>query len=62
MGSRIRAGEKVDEAVFRELSDDELDKPFAETDEDEEPTGNMTTLRSELAAMTSAGFLAEYNG
>ncbi|MEY5061067.1 MAG: hypothetical protein RIS45_988 [Planctomycetota bacterium] len=44
----------------RELSDVELDSPFDETDEDEKPTGEKTTLRAELARYTEPGFLAAY--
>jgi hypothetical protein len=51
-------GEDVDDDAFRELTDAELDKEIPETDEDERPTGNMTTMRAFLDEMTGPGFLA----
>lgn len=40
-----------------ELSDAELDDEFPETDEDERPTGRMTTIRTFLDQMTEPGWL-----
>lgn len=51
-------GEDVDDDVFTELSDVELDREFLDTDENERPTGDMTTFRRLLDTMTEPGFLA----
>lgn len=51
-------GEDVNDDVFRELSDAELDREFPDTDENEQPTGAMTTFRRLLSARTAPGFLA----
>lgn len=51
-------GEVADEDFVRELSDEELDRLIPETDEDERPTGAMTTLRRYLDEMKVPGFLA----
>lgn len=42
----------------RELTDHELDREIPEYDENEAPTGQMTTLRRYLNEMTGPGFLA----
>jgi hypothetical protein len=49
-------GELPDDGYPRELSAAELDAPQAETDEDERPTGEMTSIRAWLAA-AGEGFL-----
>ena len=51
-------GEVADDDFVREVTDEELDRPMPETDEDEMPTGVMTTLRRYLDEMKEAGFLA----
>jgi len=51
-------GEMVNMADVRELSDAELDDEFPECDENEAPTGQMTTMRAYLDEATEAGFLA----
>jgi hypothetical protein len=51
-------GCEADEDIFRELSTEEYDEPFDETDEDEKPTGEKTTIRAELANLTKPGFVA----
>jgi hypothetical protein len=40
------------------FTDAELDESIPEYDEDEKPTGKMTTLRAYLNEMSSPGFLA----
>lgn len=50
-------GELPGEGYPRELSDAELDAPQAETDEDERPTGETTSIRAWLAEAAFAGFL-----
>jgi hypothetical protein len=45
------------EGYPRELSPKELDAPQAETDEDERPTGETTSIREWLANAAFAGFL-----
>lgn len=53
-----QTGCAVDEDVFRELTDAELDETFPVMDEDECPTGETGTMRQWLAAMSGPGFLA----
>lgn len=48
-------GEACDEGYPSEVSDEQLDKPIPEMDEDERMTGNMTTMR---AFLDGPGFLA----
>lgn len=50
-------GGKVDPEEVRQLTDAELDADIPEFDENEQPTGKMTTIRSWLADMTKPGFL-----
>lgn len=50
-------GEQLDPGYPRELTDEELDKPQPETDEDERPTGRMTSIRKWLQEQTWPGFL-----
>ena len=53
-------GVNIDPDDVNELSDTLLDKPVPEYDDDENPTGQMTTLRAWLNDMTEPGFLAGY--
>lgn len=51
-------GEQPDLELVCELSEDDLDRPIPEYDEDELQTGNMTSLRNYLAKMVGPGLLA----
>lgn len=51
-------GVQADPEYFGELSDDALDQPFPDTDEDERPTGEMTSIREQLRGCTGPGFVA----
>lgn len=42
----------------QELTDAELDAPQQERDENEAPTGEMTSIRAWLAELSEPGFLA----
>lgn len=49
---------ELEDGYPRELTDDELDAPMPETDEDERPTGARTSMRAYLNEMTEPGYLA----
>jgi hypothetical protein len=51
-------GEDCDDEYPTEVSDAELDAPIPEFDENEERTGDMTTMRAFLEEATAPGFLA----
>lgn len=51
------SGEKLDEGYPRMLTDEELDQPRQDYDEDERPTGKTTTIRRWLEAATEPGYL-----
>lgn len=51
-------GEPPDDGYPRELTDAELDADRADYDEDEKPTGKMTTVRRWLEEATEPGYLA----
>lgn len=56
---RILTGESPEDGYPRELTDAELDAPQPELDEDENPTGNMTSVRQMLVEHGSEpGWLA----
>lgn len=46
------SGEACEDGYPYLVTDTELDKPVPETDEDEQPTGVMTTMRAWLADAT----------
>lgn len=50
--------EFIEDGYPREVTDAELDAPTPEIDEDERPTGAMTSMRAYLNEMTEAGYLA----
>lgn len=50
--------DEIYEEYPRQLTDEVLDKPMPEYDEDEQPTGNTTSLRAYLNEMTGPGYLA----
>jgi hypothetical protein len=53
-------GEPVHDDDFCELTDEELDRPFPEMNEDEVPTGRMTTLRRYLNEQDKPGVLVTF--
>jgi hypothetical protein len=58
------SGCKLDdfEDYIYELSDDVLDKEIDDYDENEQPTGKKTTMRSWLNEMTEAGYMCGGRG
>lgn len=52
------AGQDVDDGYPLEVTDAQLDAEIPEYDENEERTGNMTTMRAFLDEATGPGFLA----
>lgn len=56
------AGEAIELEEVRELTDAELDAEQPETDENEQPTGGLTSVRQWLKEMSEAGFLAGRDG
>ncbi len=62
MTAFTETGETYDADACRELTDAELDRDFPETDDDENPTGERTTLRAILAGMTEPGIVCELSG
>lgn len=50
-------GELPEDGYPTQMSDAWLDESVPEYDENEAPTGNMTTMRAYLDEMTEAGFL-----
>jgi hypothetical protein len=51
-------GEEPNREEIEMLDDPELDREFPEHDENENPTGKMTTFRKLLTEMHGPGFLA----
>ena len=52
------SGEAPDKDFVRELTDEELDRERPDYDEDERPTGKMTTIRHWLEEATEPGYIA----
>lgn len=50
-------GEPPEDGFPRLLTDPELDKEYQDIDEDEQPTGETTTIRQLLSEATTSGYL-----